>query len=195
MNDFNLFFGIGIDHILNTGAIDHLLFIVVLCAVYLITDWKKLLVLITAFTIGHSLTIALSVYDVVRFNSAWVEFLIPLTIVLTALYNLSMSGKAIPRQKIQINYLLALFFGLVHGMGFANNIRFMLADSQSILLPLLGFNLGLELGQIIVVSILLLLSFWAIKLMKLQHRYWAMGLSLIGLVAGAIMSVQRIPGM
>ena len=195
MNDFNLFFGIGIDHILNTGAIDHLLFIVVLCAVYLITDWKKLLVLITAFTIGHSLTIALSVYDVVRFNSAWVEFLIPLTIVLTALYNLSMSGKAIPRQKIQINYLLALFFGLVHGMGFANNIRFMLADSQSILLPLLGFNLGLELGQIIVVSILLLLSFWAIKLMKLQHRYWAIGLSLIGLVAGAIMCAQRIPGM
>jgi len=195
MNDFNLFFGIGIDHILNTGAIDHLLFIVVLCAVYLITDWKKLLVLITAFTIGHSLTLALSVYDVVRFNSAWVEFLIPLTIVLTALYNLSMSGKAIPRQKIQINYLLALFFGLVHGMGFANNIRFMLAESQSILLPLLGFNLGLELGQIIVVSILLLLSILAIKLMKLQHRYWAMGLSLIGLVAGAIMSVQRIPGM
>lgn len=195
MNDFNLFFGIGIDHILNTGALDHLLFIMVLCAVYLVTDWKKLLVLITAFTIGHSLTLALSVYDVVRFNSAWVEFLIPLTIVLTALYNLTLAGKAVPRQKIQINYLLALFFGLVHGMGFANNIRFMLAESQSILLPLLGFNLGLELGQIIVVSILLLLSFWAIKLMKLQHRYWAMGLSLIGLVAGAIMSVQRIPGM
>ncbi|HMT95400.1 MAG TPA: HupE/UreJ family protein [Ferruginibacter sp.] len=195
MNDFNLFFGIGIDHILNTGALDHLLFIMVLCAVYLVTDWKKLLVLITAFTIGHSLTLALSVYDVVRFNSAWVEFLIPLTIVLTALYNLTLAGKAVPRQKIQINYLLALFFGLVHGMGFANNIRFMLAESQSILLPLLGFNLGLELGQIIVVSILLLLSILAIKLMKLQHRYWAMGLSLIGLVAGAIMCAQRIPGM
>lgn len=195
MNDFNLFFGIGIDHILNTGALDHLLFIMVLCAVYLITDWKKLLVLITAFTIGHSLTLALSVYDVVRFNSTWVEFLIPLTIVLTALYNLTLAGKAVPRQKIQINYLLALFFGLVHGMGFANNIRFMLAESQSILLPLLGFNLGLELGQIIVVSILLLLSILAIKLMKLQHRYWAMGLSLIGLVAGAIMCAQRIPGM
>ncbi len=195
MNDFNLFFGFGIDHILNTGALDHLLFIMVLCAVYLITDWKKLLVLITAFTIGHSLTLALSVYDVVRFNSAWVEFLIPLTIVLTALYNLTLAGKAVPRQKIQINYLLALFFGLVHGMGFANNIRFMLAESQSILLPLLGFNLGLELGQIIVVSILLLLSILAIKLMKLQHRYWAMGLSLIGLVAGAIMCAQRIPGM
>lgn len=195
MNDFNLFFGIGIDHILNTGALDHLLFIMVLCAVYLVTDWKKLLVLITAFTIGHSLTLALSVYDVVRFNSTWVEFLIPLTIVLTALYNLTLAGKAVPRQKIQINYLLALFFGLVHGMGFANNIRFMLAESQSILLPLLGFNLGLELGQIIVVSILLLLSFLAIKLMKLQHRYWAIGLSLIGLVAGAIMCAQRIPGM
>lgn len=195
MNDFNLFFGFGIDHILNTGALDHLLFIMVLCAVYLVTDWKKLLVLITAFTIGHSLTLALSVYDVVRFNSTWVEFLIPLTIVLTALYNLTLAGKAVPRQKIQINYLLALFFGLVHGMGFANNIRFMLAESQSILLPLLGFNLGLELGQIIVVSILLLLSILAIKLMKLQHRYWAMGLSLIGLVAGAIMCAQRIPGM
>lgn len=195
MNDFNLFFGFGIDHILNTGALDHLLFIMVLCAVYLVTDWKKLLVLITAFTIGHSLTLALSVYDVVRFNSAWVEFLIPLTIVLTALYNLTLAGKAVPRQKIQINYLLALFFGLVHGMGFANNIRFMLAESQSILLPLLGFNLGLELGQIIVVSILLLLSILAIKLMKLQHRYWAIGLSLIGLVAGAIMCAQRIPGM
>lgn len=193
MNDFNLFFGIGIDHILNTGALDHLLFITVLCAVYLITDWKKLLVLITAFTIGHSLTLALSVYDVVRFNSSWVEFLIPLTIVLTALYNLALGGKDVPQGKIQINYFLALFFGLVHGMGFANNIRFMLAESQQILLPLLGFNLGLELGQIIVVAILLLLSFVAVRFMKLKRNYWALGLSVIGLVAGAIMCIQRIP--
>lgn len=194
MNDFNLFFGIGIEHILNTGALDHILFIMVLCAVYLIADWKKLLVLITAFTIGHSLTIALSVYDVVRFNSSWVEFLIPLTIVLTALYNLAIAKKTVPQGKLQLNYFIALFFGLVHGMGFANNIRFMLAESQQILLPLLGFNIGLELGQIIVVSILLLLGYFAVKIIRLQRNYWAMGLSVIGLIAGAIMCVQRVPG-
>src|SRR5690606_7260003 len=107
--------------------------------------WKKVLVLVTAFTIGHSLTLALSVLDIIRVSSAWVEFLIPVTIALTALWNL-VNGK--PVKNVNTNYFLALFFGLVHGLGFANSIRMMLASDQSLGWGLLGFNTGLEAGQI-----------------------------------------------
>lgn len=147
MNDFNLFFGIGIEHILNTGALDHILFIMVLCAVYLIADWKKLLVLITAFTIGHSLTLALSVYDVVRFNSSWVEFLIPLTIVLTALYNLAIAKKTVPQGKLQLNYFIALFLGWY--MAWALPIIYVLCwqKASKFYCPCLALILGLSLGK------------------------------------------------
>ena len=113
-------------------------------------NWKQVLVLVTAFTIGHSLTLALSVYDVIRFNEKWVEFLIPCTIITTAVFNLLL--KDFEPKSLRLNYFLALFFGLIHGMGFANTIRFMLAKDQGIAAPLLSFNIGLEAGQIVVVT-------------------------------------------
>lgn len=192
MNSFNLYFLTGWQHIVSVEALDHILFIAALSAVYLLKDWKKVLVLVTAFTIGHSLTLALSVYDVVRFSEKWVEFLIPCTIIITALFNFSWKQNL--QKPVQLNYLFALFFGLIHGMGFANTIRFMLSKDESIALPLLSFNIGLEAGQIAVVAIILLIGYLAVTLLKLPRNWWVISLSVICLLVSSNMALDRWPG-
>ena len=142
MQSFLFYFPFGWEHILSRDALDHQLFIAVLAAIYLWQDWKKVLVLVTAFTIGHSLTLTLSVLDILRMDSHWVEFLIPVTIVITSLSNIF--WKDMNPSSVRLNYILALCFGFIHGMGFANNIRFMLSQEQQLGWSLLGFNLGLE---------------------------------------------------
>ncbi len=191
MSDFTFYFNIGWHHIININALDHLLFILALASLYLLKYWKQALILVTAFTVGHSLTLALSVYDVIRFNNNWVEFLIPLTIVSTALFNLLQ--KKLDAKSLRLNYFLALSFGLVHGMGFANSIRFMLAQSQDILVPLLSFNLGLEAGQIVVVIFILLASWIIVDKLRLNRRIWVAGLSLITLLIATEMCIERWP--
>ena len=148
-----------------------------------------MLVLVTAFTIGHSLTLALSVYDVIRFDEKWVEFLIPCTIVVTGAFNL-MATDFKPRS-LRINYFLALFFGLIHGMGFANTIRFMLAKNQGIAVPLISFNIGLEAGQIVLVAIILLASFVVVNKLKLSRKWWVWLLSCFAILISFNMAVER----
>lgn len=191
MEDFNFYLGLGWEHIMSWDALDHLLFIAVLTAIYLFKDWKQLLILVTAFTIGHSLTLALSVLDIIRVNSDWVEFLIPCTIFLTAIYNLFHTKFTV--RSVRINYLLALFFGLIHGLGFANIIRFSLAEGQSLFTSLLGFNIGLELGQIVVVFILLLVSHLVINIFNASRRDWVIFLSAAVFSLAFKMALERIP--
>ncbi len=191
MQDLGFYFGIGWEHIISKDALDHQLFIAALVAIYLLKDWKQVLILVTAFTIGHSLTLVLSVFDIIRFNSRWVEFLIPLTIVITALSNLYQ--KKFTAKSVRINYILALVFGLVHGMGFANTIRFMLASDQSIGWGLLGFNLGLEVGQIAVVTLLLLLAHLIFSLFKINRREWVIFLSAAVFGLSLKIVLERIP--
>ncbi len=191
MQDFGFYFGLGWDHIISKDALDHQLFIAALVAIYLLKDWKQVLVLVTAFTIGHSLTLALSVLDIIRFNSKWVEFLIPLTIVITALSN--MLQKKFTPKSIRINYVLALLFGLIHGMGFANSIRFIMADDQNLGWSLFGFNVGLEVGQIVVVTILLLLSHLLVNLLKINRREWVIFLSAVVFALALKMVLERFP--
>ena len=191
MQDFGFYFGLGWEHIISKDALDHQLFIVVLAALYLLKDWKKVLILVTAFTIGHSLTLALSVFDVIRFNTKWVEFLIPLTIVITALSNLLQ--KKFTTVSVRINYVLALLFGLIHGMGFANSIRFMMADDQNIGWSLLGFNVGLEAGQVVVVVALLLLSHLMVNVLKINRRDWIIFLSAGAFALSLKMVLERFP--
>ncbi|HPG10814.1 MAG TPA: HupE/UreJ family protein [Chitinophagaceae bacterium] len=191
MQDFGFYFKLGWQHIINKEAIDHQLFIVALAAIYLMKDWKQVLILVTAFTIGHSLTLALSVFDVIRFNSNWVEFLIPITIVITAITNLFQ--KNFTAKSIRINYFLALSFGLIHGMGFANYIRFMMASDQNIGWSLFGFNVGLEVGQIMVVLSLLILAFIMINMVKVNRREWVIFLSASAFSIALKMALDRIP--
>jgi hypothetical protein len=190
MDDLN-FFGLGWHHIVSWDALDHLLFIAALSAIYLLKDWKQVLVLVTAFTIGHSLTLVLSVLDIIRFSSKWVEFLIPCTIIITAITNLFQ--KQFSLRSIRINYFLALFFGLIHGMGFANTIRFILAKDQSLGWSLLKFNLGLEAGQILVVSIILLFSYLFVSVLKINRRDWVIFLSAGAFALALKMALGRIP--
>jgi hypothetical protein len=191
MSEFNFYFGLGRQHILSWQAMDHLLFITALAAIYILKDWKQVLILVTAFTIGHSLTLVLSVLDIIRFPSKWVEFLIPCTIVITALSNLFQ--KQFTPKSIRINYFLALSFGLIHGMGYANYIRFMLAKDQSLGWGLFGFNVGLEVGQIIVVAIILFVSFIFMNLLKINRREWVIFLS-AGIFSLALkIALDRLP--
>ena len=191
MGDFGFYFRLGWEHIISAAALDHQLFIAALAAIYLLKDWKQVLVLVTAFTIGHSLTLALSVLDIIRFPSNWVEFLIPVTIVITALSNLFQ--KKFTARSIRINYFLALFFGLIHGMGFANSIRFMMARDQNLGWSLFGFNVGLEVGQIVVVCLLLILGYLIVGLFKVNRRDWVIFLSAAVFGLALKMAIERIP--
>ncbi|MES2808390.1 MAG: HupE/UreJ family protein [Bacteroidota bacterium] len=191
MSDFAFYFGLGWQHIISADALDHQLFILALAAVYTFQDIKKVLILVTAFTIGHSLTLALSVMDIIRFSSTWVEFLIPCTIFITALNNvIQIDKKGI---STKINYYLALLFGLIHGMGFANSVRMMLAKDQTIGMGLFGFNIGLEAGQIVVVALILIFAYIFISLGRIQRRDWIFFLS-AGVFALALkMAIERLP--
>jgi HupE / UreJ protein len=191
MSDFALYFETGWHHIISWNALDHLLFIIALAAIYLAGNWKQVLILITAFTIGHSLTLALSVNDIIRFDEKWVEFLIPCTIIATAVFNFL--AKDFKPGSLRINYFLALFFGLIHGMGFANTIRFMLADSQDITVPLLSFNLGLEAGQVVIVAFILFISYILVNKAQLNRKWWVWALSALTILIASIMVAERWP--
>ncbi len=171
MSEFALYFGLGKDHILDyVNGYDHILFVLALCAVYLIGDWKKILILVTAFTIGHSITLALATLRLINVPTDAIEFLIPLTIFITAVANLFKKEPELSKTRIQINYVFALFFGLIHGLGFSNYLRALLGKHENIVSPLFAFNLGLEMGQIIVVAIFLVISFILVELVKVQRR-------------------------
>lgn len=191
MTDFLFYLQLGWEHIISIDALDHQLFILALVAIFSFQDLKKVLILVTAFTLGHSFTLALSAFDIIRFPSNWVEFLIPCTIVFTALDNIIFSKNE--AKLIKLNYLLALIFGLIHGMGFANSVRMMLAKEQSIVIPLLGFNVGLEIGQIAVVIIVLSIFYILSTFLKLKKKHWVMLVSAPILIFSIKMALERIP--
>src|ERR1700761_7022966 len=155
MQDFKLYFGIGIDHILNWEALDHILFIAALCLRYLVKDWKKVVVLVTAFTIGHSITLALSALGLVHFPTRWIEFLIPVTIIATALNNLFQRSREVEHpSRLPVIYFFALFFGLIHGLAFASSLLSLIGRDGGLVVPLLAFNLGIETAQLLVVAVI-----------------------------------------
>lgn len=195
MSEFELYFGLGKDHILDyANGYDHILFVIALCAVYVIQDWKQILILVTAFTIGHSITLALATLNVVSVSATWVEFLIPLTIFTTAIANLFRKEQLFYPVGVQTNYILALFFGLIHGLGFSNYLKALLGKDQSIILQLFAFNIGLEVGQIIIVGVFLAVSFLVVNLAGADRRDWKMIIS--SAVAGIALMLmkERIPG-
>ena len=178
MSEFALYFGLGRDHILDyKNGYDHILFVLALCAIYLVRDWKKILILVTAFTFGHSITLALATLQIISVKTALIELLIPVTIFITAFANLFRKVEGQQAKTVQLNYLFALFFGLIHGMGFSNYLRAILGRDHSIISQLLAFNMGLEYGQIIVVVLFLVISYILIDLVKVTRRDWSLVLS------------------
>ena len=189
MQDFSLYFQIGWDHIISDFALDHLLFILVLGVIFSLKDYKKLLILITAFTIGHSITLVLSSLEILNINVNLIEFLIACTIAITAISNFIFINQ--PKKEIVSHYLFALFFGLVHGLGFANTIKVMLSSEQDLLLPLFGFNVGIEFAQIFTIFIALLLLEFIIKFTKITKKMVILFVSAIVLAFALFMMWER----
>jgi len=193
MQDFNLYFKLGTEHILTWEALDHILFVTALCLRYLLKDWKKVIVLVTAFTIGHSITLALSALGWVHFSTKWIEFLIPITIVLTAINNLLQKIKEVDQpSKLPLIYFFALFFGLIHGLAYANTFL-SLEGKEGLVGHLLAFNLGIEVAQLLVVAVVLAISYIFVQLLKLKRFWWVRGASALILIASIKMAFERFP--
>jgi hypothetical protein len=190
LNSFSIWFSIGFTHIIDLEGADHILFILVLCGVYTIKQWKNLLVLITSFTIGHSLTLALSLIGIINIDADLIEFLISLTIIATCLYNLYYRNQLITGS-FRVNYGIALFFGFIHGLGFSRLLRSLLGNSENILSPLFAFNIGLEAGQLIILIIIIVFSLVLTELFKVKQTKLNIFLSLTGLMIALILAITR----
>jgi hypothetical protein len=169
MHEFWLYTQIGFNHIANLSGMDHILFVAALCIRYQLSDWKKWLILVTAFTIGHSVTLVLSVFNYLDFATNWIEFLIPVTILITAISNMFVKQFSF-NSKFPVIYFFALFFGLIHGLGFSFYLKSLLGLQQNIAPALLAFNVGLEIGQILIVMAILVISFIFVTLLKAPRR-------------------------
>lgn len=193
MQDFPLYFQLGWQHILDWQGYDHILFVIALCGMYTMADWKKVLILVTAFTIGHSITLALSVFKIVSVNTPLIEFLIPVTILITAISNIVRKKQKPKSQKFK--YTMAIFFGLIHGLGFSNYLKSLLGKSNSITAELFAFNVGLEFGQILIVTGILILSFvlvWIIKVKRWDYNFF-LSSAIFGI--SFVMAVERLPAL
>ncbi|WP_205512723.1 HupE/UreJ family protein [Longitalea arenae] len=191
MQDFTIYFQLGVEHILTPDALDHILFVTALCLRYLWKDWKKVVVLVTAFTIGHSLTLALSALNYIQVNATWIEFLIPLTIAATCVNNIT-QFKAEPTKRLPLIYFFALFFGLIHGLAYAETILSM-EGKDNLVADLLAFNIGIEVAQLLIVLVVLLLSYLVVQLLKLSRKLWLQAASALILVISLFWAYQRFP--
>lgn len=191
MSEFLAYLQLGFEHITDSKGYDHILFIMALCTVYTLVDWKKVIILVTAFTLGHSVTLALATLGFVSVNPDVIELLIPITIVITAAINFSYkdikSRNRNASQGVNGRYFLALLFGLIHGLGFSNYLRALLGKEADIVNPLLGFNIGLELGQLIIVFLVLTIAFVLIEIVRIARVSWVHILS--GIIAGMALSL------
>lgn len=191
MKDCIFYFKIGWTHIMSLDATDHLFFIAVLAIIYSFADWRKVLILVTAFTIGHALTLFMSVLNLINVKNEVVEFLIPCTIMFTAMLNLLLTKRQVASHQIQ--YGIALGFGLVHGLGYANYIRMMLSSDQQLVWGLFSFNLGLEIGQIVVVFLVLLTVWVASRIGPKAQLHWAGIVSSAVLMFALRLAIERFP--
>ncbi|KIA94176.1 MULTISPECIES: HupE/UreJ family protein [unclassified Flavobacterium] len=185
MSDFWIYFQIGLKHVLDIHAYDHVMFLMALTIPYAFKDWKRILLLVTIFTVGHTLALLLSVYGIVTIKVNIVEFLIPITILITAFFNFFTAGKSSKTESINLVFFITLFFGIIHGLGFSNYFKTILGGSPSSkLLPLGEFALGIEAAQIIVVFVVLIISYIVQTIFRFSKRDWTLAMSafIIGVV-------------
>jgi len=181
MEQLKLFFELGLRHVLDIDGYDHVLFLIVLAVPYLFSSWKKILFLVTVFTVGHTVSLILSSFDIVIVNKGLVEFVIPITIGITALVNIMYSGKIVSNIKVGTVFFMTLFFGIIHGLGFSNYFKMIVGNTDYKLIPLLEFALGVEVAQIIVVIVVLLLGTIAQNIFRVTKRDWVLVISSITL--------------
>ena len=191
MNDFILYFKMGLNHVLDFNAYDHILFLIVLSVVFSFNQFKKIVWLVTLFTIGHSTTLALAAFGILSINMKLVEFLIPVTIFITGTVNV-FTAKQAAGGKQNINLVLALLFGLIHGLGFSNYFKMMIGKGEDKVMPLLEFSLGIEAAQIIIVLGILLMGTILQHFFKVTKRDWILVCSSIVIGFAIQMLLNRV---
>lgn len=179
MSQFWLYFQLGLEHVLDWQAYDHILFLIVLVAAYSFTEWIRVIWLVTIFTLGHTLALFLSVYGIIYVNSDWVELLIPITILVTALYNILTVNRRNRHDKLSLLYFTTAFFGIIHGLGFSSYFKMISSNTESKFLPLLEFALGIEAAQVVVVLVVAILGFIFQNLLRVSRRDWVLIVSSI----------------
>ena len=189
MHPFEFYLKLGFEHIANLNGYDHILFLVALCAVYQIKQWRKILILVTAFTIGHSITLFLVSLNIFSIPSSIIKLLIPITIIITCFQNVTEKENTENSSRMGKNYFMALFFGLIHGMDFSNYFKALIMSPTDIIIPLLGFNVGIELGQLLIVLFIVFVSYIFLNIIRIKHLKWnlfisgaAFGVSLISIL-------------
>jgi len=191
---FATFWRLGVGHIADLRGYDHILFIVALTAGYRLRDYQQLVWLVTAFTLGHSLTLALATLNVIRVRTGIIELLIAVTIVVSAVYALvGLRKDDSARRSLHAPYAMAGMFGLIHGLGFSTFLRSALGMEESIALPLFAFNVGLEVGQLLIVISVILAGTIVVDVLGVARRWWVGALSLGIAMAGVAMIVNRAP--
>ena len=193
MSQFWIYFQIGLKHVLDLNAYDHVLFLIALAVPFSFKDWKRVVLLVSLFTIGHTLALILSVFGIIAVKVNVVEFLIPITILLTALFNLFTAGKSNKKESINLVFFITLFFGIIHGLGFSNYFKTILGGTPtSKVLPLAEFALGVEAAQIVVVFIVLILSYIVQTVFRFSKRDWTLVMSafIIGVVVPLIIESE-----
>ncbi len=190
---FALYYKLGVHHILDIHSYDHILFLVCLTAPYLLYQWKQILILITAFTVGHTTSLVLATFHIVKVPTDSIEFIIPLTIFITGLWNIVAIKNIVDSRTHWIKYVTALFFGLIHGLGFSNYLQSLLSVEKEILVSLLSFNLGIEVGQILIVLGIFLLNYVIINVLKTSRRDWVNIFSGAGMGVALVLMIDRFP--
>ncbi|WP_339888701.1 HupE/UreJ family protein [uncultured Flavobacterium sp.] len=194
MSEFWLYFKVGINHVLDINAYDHVLFLIALMIPYAFKDWKRVLLLVSLFTIGHTMSLILSVYSVIYVNPNVIEFLIPITIIITAFYTLFSAGKnSKGNGNLSFMGVTTLFFGIIHGLGFSNYFKSILPGNASDkLIPSLEFALGIEAAQLIVVFAVLILAYIVQTFFRFSKKDWALVMSafVIGVVLPMIIESE-----
>jgi len=188
-----MYLNLGIEHITDLNGYDHILFLTALAAVYLLKDWKKVLILVTAFTIGHTTTLALATLKVINIPTGLIEFLIPVTIFISAFSDFFYKENVNDRKLHHLKYALAMFFGLIHGLGFSNYLRELLGNEENIVKPLFAFNLGLEIGQIIIVISYLSLASVLVYFIKVPRRDLTLITAGAAFGVSIILMIERFP--
>ncbi len=189
---FSIYFDLGFEHITDLNGYDHILFLIALSAVYLLKDWKKVLIIVTAFTIGHTVTLALASLRIIHISAELIEFLIPVTIFISAFSDFFYKEKN--KKNLQnFKYILAMFFGLIHGLGFSYYLRALLGNEDNITMPLFAFNIGLEMGQIIIVISYLIVASILVKYAKAPRKLLIFITAGAALIISFALMIERLP--
>ncbi len=193
MTDFWFYIKLGFEHVLDLGAYDHILFLTALAVPFTFKSWKKVVILATIFTVAHCTSLALSAYDVLKVDVGLIEFLIPVTIALTALFNIYRVLKSKGNTGIYFTGLATAFFGLIHGFGFSNYFNMLMAEEEQKLTPLLGFATGIELSQVAIILLVLLLAWLVQDILGLKKDYFILGTSILIVMVTIPMLIDTFP--